>query len=141
MYIALALVLAAITFLVVPVESLDSTGEVIAGLSYPGRAIVAIAIFMATLWVTGALPVAVTALMPLVLFPLCTGGAISVKTAAAPYAHELVFLFICMYYCVLIVSSPRPSSCAHGISVAEGVMPASAIPKYTNPHMSGIKFC
>ena len=93
-YILLALVLAAVAFVIVPAESLDSTGEVIAGLSYTGRAVVAVAVLMATLWVTAALPVAVTALMPLILFPLCTGGAIGVKTAAAPYAHEMVFLFM-----------------------------------------------
>ena len=93
-YILLALVLAAVAFMIVPAESLDSTAEVIAGLSYTGRAVIAIAILMATLWVTAALPVAVTALMPLILFPLCTGGSISVKTAAAPYAHEMVFLFM-----------------------------------------------
>ncbi|MHC4369214.1 MAG: SLC13 family permease, partial [Planctomycetota bacterium] len=89
-----AMVLAAIAFLFVPAESLSPTGEVIAGLSYTGRAVVAVAVLMATLWVTAALPVAVTALMPLVLLPLCTGGVISVKTAAAPYAHEMVFLFM-----------------------------------------------
>ena len=93
-YIPLALVLAVIAFLIVPAESLNSTGDVVAGLSYTGRAVVAVAVLMATLWVTAALPVAVTALMPLVLFPLCTGGAISVKAAAAPYAHEMVFLFM-----------------------------------------------
>ena len=66
-YILLALVLAAVAFLIVPAESLNSTGEVVAGLSYTGRAVVAIAVLMAALWVTAALPVAVTALTPLVL--------------------------------------------------------------------------
>ena len=93
-YIALALVLGAVAFLIIPAESLNSAGEVTAGLSSTGRAILAIAVFMATLWITAALPMAVTALIPLVLFPLCTGGSISVKTAAAPYAHELIFLFM-----------------------------------------------
>ena len=93
-YILLALVLATVAFLIVPAESLDSTDKVIAGLSHTGRAVIAIAVLMATLWVAAALPVAVTALMPLILFPLCTGGTISVKTAAAPYAHEMVFLFM-----------------------------------------------
>jgi sodium-dependent dicarboxylate transporter 2/3/5 len=92
--ICLAVALAVITFLIVPAESLDSTGQVIAGLSNTGRAVVAVAVLMAILWVTAALPVAVTALLPLVLFPLCTGGVISVKAAAAPYAHEMVFLFM-----------------------------------------------
>jgi sodium-dependent dicarboxylate transporter 2/3/5 len=92
--IPLAIVLALIAFLIVPAESLDSTGQVISGLSDTGRAVVAVAVLMATLWVTAALPVAVTALLPLVLFPLCTGGAIGVKATAAPYAHEMVFLFM-----------------------------------------------
>lgn len=93
-YIPLALVLAVIVFLIVPGESFNATGEVTSGLSSPGRAVLAIAVLMAALWVCAALPVAVTALIPLVLFPLCTGGAISIKTAAAPYAHELIFLFM-----------------------------------------------
>jgi sodium-dependent dicarboxylate transporter 2/3/5 len=93
-YILLAIVLAAGVFLIIPAESLNSTGRVIAGLSYTGRAVVAVAVLMATLWVTAALPMSVTALMPLILFPLCTGGTISIKTAAAPYAHEMVFLFM-----------------------------------------------
>ncbi len=93
-YMALALLFGAITFLVIPAESLNSDGEPTTGLSSSGRAILAIAIFMATLWISAALPMAVTALMPLILFPLCTGGAISVKTTAAPYAHELIFLFM-----------------------------------------------
>ncbi|MHC4581613.1 MAG: SLC13 family permease, partial [Planctomycetota bacterium] len=93
-YILLALVLAIGSLLIIPAESLDSTGEVVAGLSSAGRAVVAIAVLMATLWVTAALPIAVTALLPLILFPLCTGGSISAKAAAAPYAHEMVFLFM-----------------------------------------------
>jgi len=92
--ICLAVVLAVIAFFIVPAESLDSTGQVIAGLSNTGRAIVAVAVLMAILWVTAALPIAVTALLPLVLFPLCTGGVIGIKAAAAPYAHEMVFLFM-----------------------------------------------
>ncbi len=92
--IPLAVVLAILAFLLIPAESSDSTGQVVAGLSGTGRAVVAVAALMATLWVTAALPMAVTALLPLVLFPLCTGGVISVKVAAAPYAHEMVFLFM-----------------------------------------------
>lgn len=93
-FIVLALVLGVVTYLLVPDESVDSTGKILSGLSSPGRAVLAVAIVMATLWVSAALPVAVTALIPLVLFPVCTGGVITVKTAAAPYAHELIFLFM-----------------------------------------------
>ena len=93
-HILLALALGVLAFVLVPADSLDPTGKVISGLSFSGRAVIGVAILMATLWVCAALPVAVTALIPLVLFPLCTGGAITVKTAAAPYAHELIFLFM-----------------------------------------------
>lgn len=92
--LAIGLILAVVSFLLIPTEVLGQNGEVVSGLSHTGRAVVAIAVLMATLWVTEALPIAVTALLPIVLFPLCTGGAITVKSAAAPYAHELIFLFM-----------------------------------------------
>src|SRR5690606_14159645 len=43
-------------------------------------------------WVTEALPVAVTAMLPLVLFPLL--GIAGVEAAAAPYADPVIFLFL-----------------------------------------------
>lgn len=61
-------------------------------LSNAGRATAAIAVLMATWWVTEALPLAATALLPIVLFPLC--GVAPVRQATAPYAHELIFLFL-----------------------------------------------
>ena len=92
--LALGIVLALFAYILIPAESRGQAGEVVGGLSHSGRAVVAIAVLMATLWVTEALPIAVTALLPIVLFPLCTGGAITVKAATAPYAHELIFLFM-----------------------------------------------
>ena len=47
---------------------------------------------MAIWWMTEAIPVYATALLPLALFP--AGGAASMREAAAPYAHELIFLFM-----------------------------------------------
>ncbi|MFQ5592408.1 MAG: SLC13 family permease, partial [Phycisphaerae bacterium] len=64
------------------------------GLSQSGRAVAAVGTLMAVLWVTEALPVPVTALLPIALFPLLTGGAITVRAAAAPYAHDLIYLFM-----------------------------------------------
>ncbi len=49
---------------------------------------------MVVFWVTEALPIPVTALFPIVLFPLCTWGRITVASATAPYAHQLIFLFL-----------------------------------------------
>lgn len=57
-----------------------------------GRATAAIAVLMAVLWITEALPLAVTALIPIVLFPLT--GVLPVSDAAAPFASEVIFLFL-----------------------------------------------
>lgn len=49
-------------------------------------------LWMAIWWATEAIPVAVTAFLPLVLFaPL---GLASIRDAAAPYAHPTIFLFL-----------------------------------------------
>ncbi len=61
-------------------------------LSEPARRVLAIAAWMATWWVSEAVHVSVTALLPLVLLPLlriCT-----MKEAAAPYGDEVIFLFV-----------------------------------------------
>ena len=54
--------------------------------------VAAVASLMAVLWITEALPVAATALIPLAAFPLLGVGTMS-KTAA-PYANPLIFLFL-----------------------------------------------
>ncbi len=57
-----------------------------------GRATAAVAAWMAIWWLCEAIPVYATALLPLVLLPLL--GAVPMRAAAAPYAHELIFLFM-----------------------------------------------
>jgi len=52
----------------------------------------AVALLMAVWWMTEPVPIPVTALLPLALFPLL--GVTDVKAAAEPYAHPLVFLFL-----------------------------------------------
>lgn len=48
--------------------------------------------WMAVWWLTEPVPLAATSLLPIVLFPLL--GVRSAREAAAPYANELVFLFL-----------------------------------------------
>lgn len=62
------------------------------GLSNDGRAVAAIAVLMATWWMTEAIPLSATALLPIVLFPLFTSR--TVAQATAPYANPIVFLFL-----------------------------------------------
>ena len=52
----------------------------------------AVAVLMVTLWVTEAIPLAATALLPLILFPLL--GVLTVQQSAAPYADQIIFLFL-----------------------------------------------
>ena len=62
------------------------------GLPLVGWFTAAAAVWMAIWWVTEAVPVAVTALLPLVLFPLL--GVDPIHSVAKPYAHPVVFLFM-----------------------------------------------
>jgi len=62
------------------------------GLSLAGWRTAGLALMMAIWWSTEPVPIAVTALLPLVVLPLASIGDIG--TAAAPYANPLVFLFL-----------------------------------------------
>ncbi len=63
-----------------------------AELSTAGQTVGAVAVWMAVWWVTEAVPIPVTALLPIFMFPLT--GAVSPTAASAPYANRLVFLFL-----------------------------------------------
>ncbi len=63
-----------------------------ATLTEAGPATAAIAVWMAIWWLTEAIPIYATALLPLAAFP--PTGVASMRAAAAPYAHELIFLFM-----------------------------------------------
>ena len=52
----------------------------------------AVGLLMAAWWMTEAIPIAATALVPLVLFPVL--GISDIDAAAAPYANPLIFLFL-----------------------------------------------
>ncbi len=52
----------------------------------------AVTAWVACWWITVAIPIPVTSLLPLVLFPLL--GVLPIKEAAAPYANSNVFLFM-----------------------------------------------
>jgi sodium-dependent dicarboxylate transporter 2/3/5 len=62
------------------------------GLNKQGNAVLASVIWIAIWWITEALPIAVTALLPIVLFPL--SGGLSLSQTTATYGHKFIFLFI-----------------------------------------------
>ncbi|MEN3794445.1 DASS family sodium-coupled anion symporter [Fulvimarina sp. MAC3] len=61
-------------------------------LSIEAWRVVAVATLMVIWWLTEAVPVPATALVPLVLFPLT--GAMSMSATASPYANPTIFLFM-----------------------------------------------
>ncbi|SFU98341.1 SLC13 family permease, partial [Halomonas korlensis] len=61
-------------------------------LSSDARWVATIATLMAVWWMTEAIPLSATALLPIVLIPMLT--ARTVGEATAPYASSIVFLFL-----------------------------------------------
>lgn len=62
--------------------------------SMPGAAfdVLCVTLWMALWWVTEVVPIAVTALLPIILFPLT--GALSIEATTAAFGHKLVFLYL-----------------------------------------------
>lgn len=61
-------------------------------LSIEGRGVVGIGVVMAFWWMTEAVPIEVTSLLPLILFPVT--GIASIGEAAAPYANSVIYLVL-----------------------------------------------
>ena len=61
-------------------------------LSSEGIAILASTLWIAIWWMTEAIPIYVTSLLPIILFPL--SGGLELKLTTASYGHKFVFLFI-----------------------------------------------
>ncbi|WP_343030530.1 DASS family sodium-coupled anion symporter [Fulvivirga aurantia] len=59
---------------------------------YPLFCVLAVASWMITWWVTEAIPIPATSLLPIVLLPLL--GIFKVSEATAPYASSIIFLFM-----------------------------------------------
>ena len=61
-------------------------------LSNEGLSILASTLWVAIWWITEAVPIYVTALIPIILFPL--SGGLELKQTTAAYGHKFVFLFV-----------------------------------------------
>lgn len=62
------------------------------GLSDPSRAMLAVTLWIATWWITEAIPIPATSLLPLVLLPLT--GALTIGDTASQYSNPLVLLYM-----------------------------------------------
>jgi solute carrier family 13 (sodium-dependent dicarboxylate transporter), member 2/3/5 len=75
-------VLFALVYLFMPAESV---GE-------QGRAVLACTAWIAAWWITEAIPIPATSLLPIILFPVT--GALEARAATAAYGDSTVFLFL-----------------------------------------------
>ncbi len=62
-----------------------------ADMSEEARRVLACTSWIALWWITEAIPIAATSLLPIVLFPLT--GALDVKSTAASFGHPYIFLY------------------------------------------------
>lgn len=62
------------------------------GLSQEAWSTAAVTILMGIWWITEAIPISATALLPIILFPVLGIG--SIASATTPYANPLIFLFM-----------------------------------------------
>jgi solute carrier family 13 (sodium-dependent dicarboxylate transporter), member 2/3/5 len=70
-----------------------------------GRRVLGVALWMIIWWLGEAVPIAATSLLPLVLFPLL--GIATLPATAAPYANELIFLFLAGFLLAAALESWR----------------------------------
>lgn len=83
--------LALVTFYLLPDSYQNAAGKTVA-FAYEGKACLAVTVWMAVWWFTEALPIAATAMLPLVIYPL-----FQITTPAAAmqnYASSTIFLFL-----------------------------------------------
>lgn len=62
------------------------------GLPKEANAILAATCWIAIWWITEAIPIAVTALLPLVLFPL--SGGLDLSATSSSFGHKYIFLYM-----------------------------------------------
>jgi sodium-dependent dicarboxylate transporter 2/3/5 len=84
-------VAAILTYLLLPAGYVDADGAVVE-LAPAARKVAAIAVLMAIWWMTEAISVYATALLPLALFPLV--AIADMKTTATTYGSPVVYLFL-----------------------------------------------
>ncbi|AWB81040.1 carboxylate transporter [Corynebacterium yudongzhengii] len=96
--IIIGLVLAAIVFLIFPADAVDTVEQSIgadpeADYNHQAlRVVAAVTVLMATWWMTEAIPLAATALIPIAVFPIAQVSEFS--DVGSPYASSTIFLFL-----------------------------------------------
>jgi sodium-dependent dicarboxylate transporter 2/3/5 len=74
------------------------------------KQVVAVVLWMAVWWMTEAAPLAVTSMLPLVLFPLL--NVRGVRHVAPNYSNHMIFLFLGGFILALAVERSSPLRCS-----------------------------
>ncbi|MBL4861517.1 MAG: SLC13/DASS family transporter [Crocinitomicaceae bacterium] len=82
-------VLAVLIYFMVP-ETLEKSDGTLIELGYGGKTTAALVGWMVVWWLTEAIPLYITALLPLIVLPL--SGQQSIAATSAPYGHRVIFL-------------------------------------------------
>ncbi len=75
------------------------------GIGPESHKVMALAAWMIIWWMTEAVPIPVTALLPMILFPFM--GVMSMGQAASPYANPIIFLFLGGFFIALALEKHR----------------------------------
>jgi solute carrier family 13 (sodium-dependent dicarboxylate transporter), member 2/3/5 len=82
---------ASLLYLTLPVEFVDASGGTVA-FNHAGRATLGMMAWMAVWWMTEAVDIEATALLPIVAFPLL--GLMTLGQTTANYGADVIFLFL-----------------------------------------------
>ena len=77
------------------------------GLAFKAKLVLAIAALMISWWVLDAMPLAVVALVPIVLFPLL--GVSSLKDVTKSYSDSIIFLFMGGFFIGIAIEKMEPA--------------------------------
>jgi sodium-dependent dicarboxylate transporter 2/3/5 len=127
--------LAVLLYFALPV-SYEAGGTSSVPFGHAARATLAMVAWMATWWMTEAVDIEATALLPLAVFPLL--GIAPLAKAAAPYASDVIFLFLGGFllglaierwgldrriaFHTLRLTGPRPAAMTGGFMVASAFL-------------------
>ena len=79
------------------------------GLSESGISVLAVAFWVGVWCVTEAVPIAVSALLPIVLFPLT--GALDLSATTVAYGHKYVFLYLGGFFLAIAIEKVNLPTC------------------------------
>lgn len=67
----------------------------------PAFDVLCVTLWMAIWWVTEVVPIAVTALLPIILFPLT--GALGIESTTAAFGHKYIFLYLGGFFLAIAI--------------------------------------